>query len=259
VDEHSWRQLTIAYPGRTSQEGERQALAHLGRVLPAAENAGLIREWWYIRKGAWRVRYLPADDPDGQKQAHRLLTAEVAWTRDIYEPETHAFGGEQAMTTAHTLFHHDSRHLLGYLQENPADRRERSLILCTALMRAAAMDIYEQGDVWARVVEHRAGHLQQPPDPRTWAAFTSDVRHLLTGTVHATGDWHAAFEAAGTDLRHLRDSGKLTRGLRAVITQHVIFHWNRLGLPAATQAALARAAKESIFSGELAARPGMSR
>ena len=259
MDEHSWRQLTIAYPGRTSQEGERQALAHLGRVLPAAENAGLIREWWYIRKGAWRVRYLPADDPDGQKQAHRLLTAEVAWTRDIYEPETHAFGGEQAMTTAHTLFHHDSRHLLGYLQENPADRRERSLILCTALMRAAAMDIYEQGDVWARVVEHRAGHLQQPPDPRTWAAFTSDVRHLLTGTVHATGDWHAAFEAAGTDLRHLRDSGKLTRGLRAVITQHVIFHWNRLGLPAATQAALARAAKESIFSGELAARPGMSR
>jgi hypothetical protein len=39
----------------------------------------------------------------------------------------------------------------------------------------------------------------------------------------------------------------LTRGIRAVITLHVIFHWNRIGLPATTQATLARAAKDAIF------------
>jgi thiopeptide-type bacteriocin biosynthesis protein len=153
------------------------------------------------------------------------------------------------MTTAHTLFHHDSRHLLGYLQQHPTDRRERSLILCTALMRAAALDLNEQGDVWAKVVHHRAEHLNQPPAPdaHTWEAFTDDIRHLLVGTAHTTGDWHTAFATAGTNLRTLRETGHLTRGLREVTALHVIFHWNRIGLPATTQATLAHAAKEAIF------------
>jgi thiopeptide-type bacteriocin biosynthesis protein len=164
-------------------------------------------------------------------------------------PETHAFGGAQAMTAAHTLFHHDSRQLLTYLHQRLADRREHSLILCSALMRAAALDLNEQGDVWAKVAQHRAEHLTKPPasDPHAWEEFASDVRRLLLGTARTTGEWHTAFENAGTNLRHLRETGKLTRGLRAVIALHVIFHWNRTGLPASTQATLAQAAKETIF------------
>ena len=95
------------------------------------------------------------------------------------------------------------------------------------------------------------------PDPDTWERFTSDVRRLLLGTVRATDDWYTAFCSAGTNLQHLREAGKLSRGLRAAITLHVIFHWNRIGLPATTQATLAQAAKEAIF-GETPAntRPG---
>jgi thiopeptide-type bacteriocin biosynthesis protein len=151
------------------------------------------------------------------------------------------------MAVAHTLFHHDSRHLLGYLHQQPTDRREQSLILCTALMRAAALDLNEQGDVWARVAEHRAGHLNRPPDQSTWDAFTGNVRHLILGAARDKGVWHAAFHTAGASLRHLRETGGLIRGLRSVIALHVIFHWNRLGLPATTQAALAHAATEAIF------------
>jgi thiopeptide-type bacteriocin biosynthesis protein len=114
-------------------------------------------------------------------------------------------------------------------------------------MRAAGLDLNEQGDVWARVAEHRAGHLHRPPDAGTWHRFTGDVRHLLHGTARTTGDWHAAYHEAGTSLHRLRATGKLTRGLRAVVALHAIFHWNRLGLPATTQAALAHAAKEAIF------------
>jgi len=246
VDDTTWRQLNISYPGRTSQEREQHAVAHLGRVLPAAEAAGLITGWWYIRKGAWRTRYRPASTPDSRDLARTLLTDGVNWTSDIYEPETHAFGGEHAMTTAHTLFHHDSRHLLDYLASTPTDRRERSLILCTAMMRTAALDIYEQGDVWARVAQHRTEHLRRPPGEK-WKAFVDDVRRLLLGTARTTDGWHTAFEDAGANLRHLRETGELTRGLRAVITQHAIFHWNRLGLTATDQAALAQAAKEAVF------------
>jgi thiopeptide-type bacteriocin biosynthesis protein len=248
VDDSPWQQINISYPGQTPQEREQRAVDHLSRVLPAAEAAGLITSWWVIRKGAWRVRYLPAGQVGGER-AHELITEGVSWTRDIYEPETHAFGGVGAMAVSHTLFHHDSRHLLGYLRQNPTGRRERSLVLCTALMRAAALDLNEQGDVWARVVQHRIEHLNQPPTPdaRTWERFTDDIRRLLTGTARTTDDWHTAFADAGTSLQHLREAGKLNRGLRAVIALHVIFHWNRLGLPAPTQAALAQAATEAIF------------
>jgi thiopeptide-type bacteriocin biosynthesis protein len=192
VDDTLWQQINIAYPGQTAHDHEQHAVAHLLRTLPAAETTGLITGWWFIRKGPWRIRYLPTEQPNSRHLAHQLLTDGVDWTSDIYEPETHAFGGADAMTVAHTLFHDDSRHLLTHLQQHPADRRERSLILCTALMRAAALDLNEQGDVWAKVVEHRATYLSQPPapDPRIWEAFTADVRHLITGNARATGAWH---------------------------------------------------------------------
>ncbi|GIH16067.1 thiopeptide-type bacteriocin biosynthesis protein [Rugosimonospora africana] len=249
MDENPWQQINITYPGQTRQHHEQHAVAHLNRVLPAAETAGLITSWWFIRKGAWRIRYQLTGKQHSRDLAHQMLTGGANWTSDIYEPETHAFGGTDAMTTAHTLFHHDSRHLLTHLHQHPTDRRERSLILCTALMRAAALDPNEQGDVWAKVLQHRAEDLNRPPtsDPRTWETFTADVRRLLLGTARTTDDWHIAFINAGTSLRSLRETGTLTRGLRAVIALHIIFHWNRTGLPAITQATLAQAAKEAIF------------
>ncbi|MFI6129486.1 thiopeptide-type bacteriocin biosynthesis protein [Micromonospora sp. NPDC051141] len=248
MKETTWRQVNISYPGQSRHEREQHAIRHLHRVIPAAEATGLITAWWFMRKGPWRIRYLPATN-DAPHHAHHVLTDTVTWTNDIYEPETHAFGGPDAMHTAHNLFHHDSHYLLSYLQSRPVDRRERSLVLCTALMRTAGLDPNEQGDVWARIAQRRAEHLDQnpAPDPRTWATFTGQVRHLQQGTARTRGDWQTAFEDAGTALRDLRDAGTLTRGLRAVITEHVIFHWNRIGIPATTQARLAQAAAEAIF------------
>ncbi|WP_410814897.1 thiopeptide-type bacteriocin biosynthesis protein [Micromonospora sp. 067-2] len=249
MDHTPWHQVNITFPGPTAREREQQAVAHLSQVLPAAETAGLITCWWFIRKGAWRIRYLPTNSPGSGDQGRLLLTERTTWTSDIYEAETHAFGGHDAMTAAHALFHHDSRHLLVYLHQHPTTRREHSLILCTALMRAAGMDLNEQGDVWAQVVQLRAGHLNRasPTDAGRWERFTGDVRRLLLGAPRTTGDWHTAFANAGAALHRHRERGALTRGLRAVIALHVIFHWNRLGLPATTQATLARAAQEAIF------------
>jgi thiopeptide-type bacteriocin biosynthesis protein len=250
VHDTPWHQININYPGDTRRQRESRALAHLGRVLPVAEDAGLLTSWWFIRKGAWRIRFLPSDQPHSREMACDLLTGGVSWASDIYEPETDAFGGIEAIATAHTLFWHDSRHLLTYLQPQPTDRRERSLILCTALMRAAGLDLNEQGDVWARVVQHRSQDLRQPPAPDShqWARFTGDVRRLLLGTPNTTGAWHTGFEETGTNLQFLRNAGKLTRGIRAVIALHIIFHWNRLGLAAAAQAGLAQAARDAIFA-----------
>ncbi|NGM15029.1 thiopeptide-type bacteriocin biosynthesis protein [Verrucosispora sioxanthis] len=255
-----WQHVTISYPGRSRYDREQQAVAHLSRVLPAAENAGLITTWWFIRKGPWRIRYLPTPAHTGPAPLVELLTEGCAWSGDIYEPEIHTFGGPQAMDTAHTLFHHDSRHLLTYLHDQPTDRRERSLVLCTALMRAAGLDLNEQGDVWARLAHRRTAepHQRPAPDADTWEAFTGKVRHLLLGTARTPGDWQTGFEATGAALHRLRETGKLTRGVRAVIAEHVIFHWNRIGIPAATQATLAHAATDAIFGSHPPPPPGSS-
>jgi thiopeptide-type bacteriocin biosynthesis protein len=252
VDETPWKQVNITYSGEDPAEREHQALAHLTGILPAAEAGGLITSWWFMRKGAWRVRYLLTDpaDSDAADPVHPMLTNGVTWTRDIYEPETHAFGGSASMDVAHALFHRDSHHLLLTLNDGPTDRRERPLLLLTALMRAAGLDTNEQGDVWARVAEQRSGLAGIPPDAQTWASFTNDVRCLLLGhprTDLISGDWLTSFHQAGRSLRTLRQNGQLTRGIRTVIALHVIFHWNRLGLRAAAQATLARAAAEAVF------------
>lgn len=251
-DKSCWAQVNIAFPGKNARERERQAVTHLARVFPAVEASGLVASWFFIRKDRWRVRYVPAETTSRDDDSLRpLLTRGVDWTGDIYEPEVHAFGGHDSMDTAHELFHADSHHLLTFLNGTPTDRRERSLILCTALMRAAGLEFGEQGDVWARVAEQRSALRGRLPDTATWTTYTDSVRQLLTGTArpdHIGKAWLTAFEEAGRQLRSLRESGRLTRGVRAVIALHVIFHWNRIGITGPMQAALAQAAKEAVLT-----------
>jgi thiopeptide-type bacteriocin biosynthesis protein len=256
--ETRWVQVNIAFPGQDAHQRERRAVGHLVQVLPVCQARGLITSWFFIRKGRWRVRYLPAETGSRQGRdgcpLRSLLTQGLSWTSDIYEPEIHAFGGHPSMDTAHALFHADSHHLLTFLASTPTDRREHSLILCTALMRAAGLDVNEQGDVWARIAEQRAALRGELPAPPTWAAFTNDVRQLLLSNPRPGGitdEWLTAFDQAGKQLRTLREDGQLTRGIRAVIALHVIFHWNRIGIPGPAQAELAQAAKEAIFEAPL--------
>ncbi|GIH10071.1 hypothetical protein Rhe02_81380 [Rhizocola hellebori] len=248
MQQDSWRQVNIAYPGGSRAERERHAIDHLTRAIPAA---GHIATWWFVRKGPWRIRYQPAAE-QAATSTEQLLVQGMIWTPDIYEPEVHAFGGVEAMAAAHALFHADSSHLLRYLHNNPADRREMSLLLATALMRAAGLDLEEQGDVWACVAEHRADLLNDTPTPDvlTWTRYVEQTRTLLCGIPRSSEtdvQWLNAFSAAGQALQHLRSRGSLTRGLRAVITKHVIFHWNRIGIPGRAQAQLASAAKDAIL------------
>ncbi|MGH3872679.1 MAG: thiopeptide-type bacteriocin biosynthesis protein [Pseudonocardiaceae bacterium] len=216
----------------------------------------------------WRLRFLPSHDSTDQDATtflHQRLdtlrdTGRIAsWVETSYEPETHAFGGAAAMNLAHQLFHVDSRHILAYLAATSADRgyrrRELSILLCSILMRGAGQDWYEQGDIWARVAEHRTLPPDTPPD--RLRTMESDLRQLMTvnasplmqenGPLTGLSDWAAAFTDAGQELRHLACNGTLSRGIRAVLAHHIIFHWNRIGLPHTTQSILANAATAVVL------------
>ncbi|MEW2172599.1 methyltransferase, FxLD system [Streptomyces sp. NPDC007027] len=249
-----WQQHNITFPDQDT--GRRAVTERLAPVLLAAEADGQFSGWWFMNKQPWRLRYV-ADQP-----SPTVLTLLDEWVADgtaqscttgNYEPETEAFGGADAMTAAHALFHEDSRHLLTYpVKDGHLGRRETAILLMSSLMRASGLDWFEQGDVWAKVSALRPG-TGTPGSPRLTSAMrtlmTTEARSLCRerGPLDGHGDWVAAFERVGTTLAYLAAQGDLTRGLRAVIAHHAIFHANRAGLPSADQHTLFNIAREAIM------------
>ncbi|RBQ16940.1 methyltransferase [Spongiactinospora rosea] len=254
----SWHQVNLTFPDWN--HAEQSAATDLAPILAAACTDELIASWFFVRKSpCWRLRYLSQTKTATPYLRSRLATLQrrgiiVGASEVTYEPEQRAFGGVEAMRHAHALFHADSRYFLAHLTADPATahRRELAIMLCGVLLRAAGLDWYEQGDVWARVAEHRDLPDTVPSGAR--CALEADVRRLMsaTGSRCATPGWFDAFAAAGQDLAALAAGGRLRRGLRDVLTHHVIFAWNRHGLPAYVQAALAHRAAAIVFGPSLA-------
>jgi protein-L-isoaspartate(D-aspartate) O-methyltransferase len=158
------------------------------------------------------------------------------------------------MDIAHALFHTDSHHVLTHLADTPNGndhRREIGTRLATRMMTAAGQDLYEQGDVWAAVAEHRTRNATPVlPSPGTLAAvqtLISAQEDTADSPLTRAPAWPSAHEQAGRALAALAHSGRLARGLRAVLTDHLLFTFNRLGIPAADQATLATAASKAVF------------
>ncbi|GAA1614014.1 methyltransferase, FxLD system [Catellatospora bangladeshensis] len=250
----TWRQLNVCCADWQHAE---QAGILLGPVLDTAQMEGQINSWWFVRKRqCWRVRLHSADtDPlpvavtDLVEQLRTTGTVQRA-DEVIYEPEVHAFGGPNGMTLAHHLFHQDSSQTLTYLATAGSPRRlELGLRLAMRLMRAAELEWYEQGDVWARIAAHR-----QTPATRPSTRTVQRIAHLITARhetdrspLHAQPAWPAAFDDAGTQLAAMAAGGQLTRGLRDLLTHHLLFAWNRLGIPAAEQHLAADTARALVF------------
>ena len=260
-----WQQLSIEFTDRAT--AAHTTTHEIAPTLHRAQHAGQLSTWWYIRKPpGLRLRYRSTDPNSAVVETllgDLAITGQVVnWTRGTYEPETVAFGGHGAMDIAHTLFHHDSYHLLARAAEAdsaglapaPAGlgQRETTVLLFSTMLRAAGLDWFEQGDVWAKVADLR-------PDSQTYQAAADRaeelgqaVRRLLTVNGQSVPGllaepWLAAFETAGQQLAALDRRGQLHRGLRAVLAHHFIFHANRAGLPGGDQAILAALAVDTVF------------
>jgi protein-L-isoaspartate(D-aspartate) O-methyltransferase len=259
----SWHQYNITFTSHG--DGERVAARHLLPALTAAQASGSLSRWWYIRKRpAWRLRYLAPPGPGiGALLDHLTGQGEItSWNTGIYEPETTAFGGPGAMPAAHLLFHHDSRHILARAAAPPGTpalgKRETAVVLCSAMLRGADLDWYEQGDVWEKVSRLRAGagslpagHAAQlrPAMHRLLTISTSSLDSEQNSSAPTgSSEWTSAFEQAGQALADLARTGALRRGVRAVLAHHVIFHANRAGLPVRDQSILATLAADTMFS-----------
>ncbi|WP_055483762.1 thiopeptide-type bacteriocin biosynthesis protein [Sphaerimonospora mesophila] len=259
--EQQWYQVRVQFPDWDTAEAD--AAARLGPRLDQLEANGAVTGWWFLRKHpCWRLRLRAADTAAVDHVLDELTAAGVLsrWWPTVYEPETTAFGGPVGMHAVHELFCADSRGVFDYARRDAPGlgRRELSLLLINALLYAARLDGFERGDVFDRVT-----HLRPAPSDADAAridTLTANVRTLLAvpaqpgsalfapdGPAAFAAPWLAAFTATGRLLGQAAAQGRLERGLRAILTHVLIFHWNRLGLLATTQAILARAAGTALL------------
>ncbi|WP_327352759.1 thiopeptide-type bacteriocin biosynthesis protein [Streptomyces sp. NBC_01304] len=263
----NWAQFYVEFADWT--HAERTAAAHLAPALNGLQESGALSLWWFIRKHpCWRLRL--CSEPGSQ--AYKELTGHLdelvkaghlrRWWPGIYEPETGAFGGAAGMLAAHSLFSADSHHILTRHGQSdvPLGRREISVVLCTVMMQAAGLEWQEQGDVWDRVItEENRSAIGKVLEDRL-EGMTRQIRQLLVsdthpdgplfglhGPLHPVAEWATAFRHTGQALKEAVTCGSLDRGIRRVLAYHVIFHWNRAGLPFGAQSALALAARTAIL------------
>lgn len=252
-----WAQVVVEFTDWA--DAARTVEHHLRPLLPD-------RRWWYIRKHPhWRLRHRLHDPDHVHRHLDTLTTAGVlrGWHTSTYEPETHAFGGPGAMSVAHELFCHDTTAALALTRPDTpvagGRRTEVSVLAISRMLRAATLEPYEQGDVWARVADLRGSPPTHTGRPHAPYGGATSVRRLLTldtgptspliidGPLTPLSTWLDAYTTAGRRLADLARTGGLHRGLRAVLAYHVLFHWNRLAIPADQQDTLARLARDTLI------------
>ncbi|GIE91590.1 thiopeptide-type bacteriocin biosynthesis protein [Actinoplanes regularis] len=254
--EHAWFQAHVTPLDWTT--AERVFATHITPRLDELVQGQMT--WWFLRKHpCWRIRVHTSNHTAATSLFDELATsgAIAEWRPGIYEPEAAAFGGPTGMDIVHDLFCADSHCALAmFLRDSPdLGRRELSLLLVRALQQHAGLDWFEAADVFARVAQMRP----IPADADRIDALAMTMKPLLTvsvtngapftdaATAAYAEPWIAAFAQAGQKLYDAAATNRLDRGLRAVLAQIVIFHWNRLGLSAAAQSILAQAAKAAIL------------
>ncbi|PZG18046.1 thiopeptide-type bacteriocin biosynthesis protein [Nonomuraea aridisoli] len=258
--EADWYQVRVTFADWPS--AETIGAERLGPLLDDLQQGGALAGWWFLRKyPCWRLRLLQADTAAVNRRLNELARdgAITRWRPSVYEPETAAFGGPAGMRAAHELFCADSRGVLDYVRRAPGlGRRELSVLLIGGLLRAAGLDEFERGDVFARVAALRpalseadVAHVGQLAD--TVRPFLALPAHPGSGpfapgaAAEFAAPWLAAWQEAGGQLGAAATEGRLDRGVRALLAHVVIFHWNRLNLSARTQAVLAHAAAAAIL------------
>lgn len=240
--EGDWWHAALAFPG--------DAVSPKAATALAAALSGY--RFHFLRKdGGLRVRTeRPAADMLNRFVADRLASG---WVGGIYEPEVAAFGGPDGMAVAHDLFCADSPPALAGTGSPYA--RERAVLLLSTLNRAAGLDPFEIGDVWAKLAALRP-QITPPRHNVRKVAIRSMRRLMNADAAHwATTDpaWNnrvAAYQTAGRELARLAATGRLERGLRAVLAHHAIFTFNRAGIPPADQAAAAWLGHHAVFDDE---------
>jgi thiopeptide-type bacteriocin biosynthesis protein len=265
ADPEPWLHFRI---GVAPGDGPNVVAGCIAPRLAELESEGSAIEWWWLNKAdacgsAVRLRVRVRQSERATLRARiraRLREAGLTVSEQRYEPEFCLFGGPAGMRIAHEHFCADSRFLVRWATAQP--RRDGSLIpdglslaLALHLFRTAGLDLFEAWDVFSRVLDKRrfrvapSGLIESGRTlvRRVLTAGPDGVFTLYEGHAAALlADHGRALERVGSALSRAASEGRLECGVRELLAPLVLFHWNRAGLSAVRQCALASAIVEEM-------------
>lgn len=254
----AWVQIGIA-PAR---ECWRRVYSDLFSLASQLLEDSLVSNFFYMNKPpGLRVRFQTG--PDQRQSLGTALRERVGgWqaegiaervTGGVYEPEQTLFGGPESMRHVHRLFTIDALAWLAFYGSSPCPPWAFSLALIDGLLDGLGVIDWEDLDVWERI--RRQAHRTLPaslPAGRAGAAASglqaawaerADFIASLPGEAAAlVSKYRPLLEAAALEWSNEYFLGAdASIGPREAAAFFIIFHWNRGGLPGATQAIIATA------------------
>jgi thiopeptide-type bacteriocin biosynthesis protein len=254
--DRAWVQLGLA----VRRDGWRATFAALDHLVADLLRHPQVTNFFFMRK------------PPGLRVRFEVATSRRTWCEDelrrrlhtttgyppelaelgVYEPEAHLFGGPTSMTYVHRVFTADARAWLAYCQlGEPPPAWVYSLLLLRAFLDGAGIVGWEDLDMWERIRGQGGRDLPAGLTERRLSAAASGVRTAWADPVALRGALSEdAARALDTWAPRVRDAARdwqesylsrrdATIGTREAAAFATIFHWNRGGLAAGTQALLA--------------------
>ena len=230
----------------------RQVFRELEALLASARASGRLDHFHFMRKPPdLRLRLFgdPALGAELGAVLDRLVRegALVRWFPSIYEPESDRFGGPAAASAALAWFDADTTAWMALDRlraegHGPPSAEALCAAVASDLVFAAVDDRAEAWAVWRSYV----AMLELPAsDPDAAAPMPDDLAALLSrasgAVVTAVESYREANQRYASALRALWAEGALTRGLRAIVADAVLFLFHRHGLDTGAHARIAQA------------------
>lgn len=256
-DGSNWIQFNVAL-SRSARSGARSAahalFARLNPEIAKWRSEQLIKHFFFVRKPPdVRLRLLvrPLHQAVIASFEEHLVRLTLdgfveAHFKSVYEPETRQFGGPQAMELVHEYFDADTALWMGLDQlEGDGKRTIQEDRLVTAVQNDLFLRVlpcpYEVWDAWCNLASLLPDSADSGTEDNTVLLLDSLVGSVSEGEKGIVKGYISANQRLAEGLIRTWTSGALRFGLRAVLPFVTMFHFNRHGLNAASQTAIAKA------------------
>lgn len=220
-------------------------------------------KYWFIRKnnGGEHIRLRIYRNNTDIKKIQNIIKyldyqfskkVILGWSELPYEPEALLFGGSIGMELAHDYFCFDSSFYLQLLNTNKKEIKkiipEISIWMLNYSFKSAGLDSFEVWDTWNKVYQLRYIDMQEiklvidnnregitillQNSRNDFINRYYPISEILTPHIEKIDYW-------GQSLAEAFRNGKISRGLRQILSYIAIFHWNRFGFKPGLQSGLA--------------------
>jgi len=217
--------------------------------------AGIVNCFFFMRKPP-DIRLRFRGDTNRTRSEVELMLQSLRrggvvedWFTSIYEPETRKFGGPGAMSAVHSYFDADTRGWMDFNIDSAAESRIASLDHTAHLLMLVTNDLFsrvvddagEVWDVWCNCAARLPARRDERPSLNLSGTLTIDSMRSTLAPKDSVilNRYYASNQALADALQSEWSLGRLTVGLRVLLSYVARYCFHRWGLQADTQTEMA--------------------